>query len=364
MSSNKGDINATILNGFLKGDSAYAIAKQQGFEGTEAEWLESLKAKDPTDRVTSLDDTPLDAHVINARGGLVYVKEENIEQYAHFNITQTGWYVFARIAAETGTVLENVTVTGAAGYIVNDGYVDVAVRFVVAAVSQAVTIAWNAETTEVFVFAAVDRAIDSLDYRVTFYVYDIADYTKWEYALTTDATFAADKYYYSEENGVYTLAEVPAGETVPSYYIMEEETYKQATGTFEDGVTYYTKSGSEYTAAEVTVGDPIPAYYVHSKVTFEGMIRNITYVCNTPIDCPTVYKLPAISDETHGCWYEIRFLHTGNFSSTLEVPEGVKVATEHTQAETKGINMVNLHYTAIGGTKVWRFMNTHSTIPA
>jgi len=40
------------------------------------------------------------------------------------------------------------------------------------------------------------------------------------------------------------------------------------------------------------------------------------------------------------------------------------VATEHTQAEAKGMNMVDLHYTVIGDTKLWRFMNTHSTVPA
>ena len=127
------------------------------------------------------------------------------------------------------------------------------------------------------------------------------------------------------------------------------------------GILY---KGEEYTAAEVTAGEAIPAYYKHSKVTFEGMTRNITYRCNTPIDCPMVFNLPEIEDETHGCWYEIRFQHTGSFSSTLNVPEGVKVATEHTQAETKGMNMVDLHYTSIGGLKLWRFMNTHSSIPA
>ena len=46
MSSNRGDIQATIGQGFIKGDrgySAYEIAVQNGFEGTETEWLESLK---------------------------------------------------------------------------------------------------------------------------------------------------------------------------------------------------------------------------------------------------------------------------------------------------------------------------------
>ena len=46
MSSNRGDIQAKIAQGFLKGDtgdSAYEIAVKHGFVGTEEEWLESLK---------------------------------------------------------------------------------------------------------------------------------------------------------------------------------------------------------------------------------------------------------------------------------------------------------------------------------
>ena len=90
----------------------------------------------------------------------------------------------------------------------------------------------------------------------------------------------------------------------------------------------------------------------------------MTYVCNTPIDCPTEFHLPVVEDETHGCWFEIRFRHTGEFSSTLIVPEGVKVATEHTQPEKAGFNDVFLQYDSIAGIKSWRFLNTHSTIPA
>lgn len=316
-------------------------------------------------RVSSLNDTVLTPAVIEAAGIPVYVSD--VTEYSTFGITETGWYIFARIAAKDGvTVSDATTVTGAAGYIAETGadHVDVAVRFEVAAMSGVVNITWDADNAETFVFKATDLAIRNLDYRVTFYVYDIDDFATWEYALTTDATFVADNYYFTEADGVYTLAEVTAGEAVPAYYTLADEVYTQATGTFAEGTTYYTKSGEEYTAAEVTAGEAIPAYYKHSKVTFEGMTRNITYRCNTPIDCPMVFNLPEIEDETHGCWYEIRFQHTGSFSSTLNVPEGVKVATEHTQAETKGMNMVDLHYTSIGGLKLWRFMNTHSSIPA
>ena len=135
---------------------------------------------------------------------------------------------------------------------------------------------------------------------------------------------------------------------------------------FAEGTTYYTKDGTAYTAATVTAGEPVPeVIFVHAKARIEGMTRNITYRCNTTIDCPVEFVLPAIEDDCHGCWYEIRFRHAGTYSITLiPTDPDIKVATEHTQAETAGINMVNLHYTSVDGVKIWRFMNTHSTIPA
>ena len=277
-------------------------------------------------RVASLDETGLArAEIVEVVGTPQYI--DDVSQYSDYGITEAGWYVFTRITAKNGVkIIEETSVTGAAGYIatIGEDHIDVAVKFEVAAVSQPVTITWAAGNTETFVFKATDLAIRNLDYRVTFYVYDIDEFATWEYALTTDETFAEDKYYYTkDENDVYTLAEVTVGEAVPA-----------------------------------------DTYYNHSKVTFEGMTRNITYVCNTPIDCPVVFNLPEIEDETHGCWFEIRFRHTGTYSSTLIVPEGVKVATEHTQSETAGMNMVDLHYTVVDDTKIWRFMNTHSTIPA
>lgn len=319
-----GTLYGTLGGPLVRGYSAYDIARLHGFEGTEEEWLESLKGEN---RVSSLNDTPLEnSNIITAVGIPVFVKEEDLPTYENYGLTEKGWYVFARIKAKQGiTVTDKTTVEGTAGYIANTGddHVDVAVKFEVAAMSQKVVITWDSDS-ETFVFTATDLAIYGLDYRVTFYVYDIDEYATWEYALTADTTFAEDKYYYTKDQN------------------------------------------DQYSLAEVTVGDTIPAdtYYNHSHVTFAGMTRNITYRCNTVIDCPMTFVLPEIEDETHGCWYEIRFEHAGSYSSTLEVPEGVKVATEHTQAETKGLNMVDLHYTSVGGTKVWRFMNTHSTIPA
>lgn len=328
------DADTTIIDGEITvdidgipgapGKSAYELAVLNGYTGTLEQWLAELN---PVPRVTSLDATALASMaVIEAIGDPVYV--EDVTAYEAYGITKKGWYVFARIAVKPGVTMTDTVVSGSAGFIVGDGYVDVAVQFEVAAFSQMIIVNWNADVNETFVFKATDLAVNNLDYRVTFYVYDIEDpdhnCATWEYALTTDTTFSADKYYYTKnENDVYTLAEVTAGETVPA-----------------------------------------DTYYNHSKVTFSGMTRNIVYVCNTPIDCPQVYNLPEIEDDTHGCWFEIRLRHTGSFSSTLNVPEGVKVATEHTQAETKGMNMVDLHYTSVGGTKLWRFLNTHSTIPA
>lgn len=413
------DADTTIIDGEITvdidgipgapGKSAYELAVLNGYTGTLEQWLAELN---PVPRVTSLDETALASMaVIEAIGDPVYV--EDVTAYEAYGITKKGWYVFARIAVKPGVTMADTVVSGSAGFIVGDGYVDVAVQFEVAAFSQMIIVNWNADVNETFVFKATDLAVNNLDYRVTFYVYDIEDpdhnCATWEYALTTDTTFSADKYYYTKnENDVYTLAEVTAGETVPTvyyedlytltadetfatgktYYTLADGVYTAATVTageaisadtyyehsyvltsdvaFVDGKTYYTKSGTTYTAATVTAGETVPAdtYYNHSKVTFSGMTRNIVYVCNTPIDCPQVYNLPEIEDDTHGCWFEIWLRHTGTFSSTLNVPEGVKVATEHTQSETKGINMVNLLYTSAGGTKLWRFLNTHSTIPA
>ncbi len=332
------------------------------------------------------------------------------DDYAAYGITQTGWYVFARIAApEDVTVTAETTVTGAAGYIAEDGadHVDVAVRFDVAAMASKVTIDWGDAPATVYVFRATDLAVRNLDYRTTFYVYDAGAFVTWEYALTTDSTFqdgktyytkSGDEYtaatvttgdpvqavyyehsyvltadetfqsgktYYTESEGAYTQAEVTAGEAVTANTYYEDKYALTTDSTFQDGKTYYTESSGTYTAAAVTTGDMVPTvYYVHSKCIISGMARNVTYKLDDVIDCPMEFILPEIEDETHGCWYEIRCIHAGEYSMTLTPPSAdVKIATEHTQKETKGINMIDLHYTYINGIKLWRFMNTHSSIP-
>ena len=276
------------------------------------------------ERVTSLTGVQLNRRTYEAVGIPVYV--ENVAEYSAYGITETGWYVFARIAAKTGTLVTAQTVvTGAAGYIATVGsdHVDVAVRFEVAAASKTVSVIWNGSEADTFVFKATDLAIRNLDYRSTFYVYDISEYVTWSYALTTDTTF-------------------------------------------QTGKNYYTESGGEYTLAEVTTGASIPAntYYNHSKLTFSGMIRNVTYRLNEIVDCPIEIVLPEVPNDGYGAWFEIQMQFSGSSSITLLPPDAtVKIGTANTQAQTVGINVVDLTYSDVNGVKIWTLLNTHTNIP-
>lgn len=261
-------------------------------------------------------------HVIEVVGIPDYV--DDVTDYAQYSITEPGWYIFPRVNALGDTVVtEQTTVTGAAGYVAEAGAgaVELAVRFGVTAETQVVTIDWG-PYTDTLIFKASDLAIRNLDYRTTFYIYDLAPFVTWEYALTEDPTFAEGKNYYTKDGDVYTLAEVTAGESVPA-----------------------------------------ETYYNHSKLHIEGMTRNITYRLDEIVDCPSEIVLPEIEGDTHGAWFEMQMRHSDAYSMTLLPPEGVKVATEHTQAETAGMNMIDLHYLDVDGVKLWRFMNTHSSIP-
>lgn len=290
----------------------------QGVKGDTGDpWYESI-------RVTSLDSTQLAiGTVIEVIGTPVYVK--NIATYSEYGITQTGWYVFARINAKDGVrVTSNTTITGAAGQIVTVGasYVDVAVRFGTTAESQTVVVNWG-ESQETFVFKAGDLAVRNLDYRTTFYIYDVTQYATWTYALTTDATFVTNK-------------------------------------------NYYTKDGDEYTLSEVTAGEAVPAdtYYNHSKLHFEGMVANVTYRLEEIVDCPIEIVLPAVAEDGHGAWFEIQMRYNDSYSCTLLPPEGVKIGTAQTQPQTAGVNTIDLQYTDAGDVKMWTLLNTHSNIPA
>lgn len=334
-----------------------------------AEVRDAARELETLSRVTSLDNTALaPGNAIEAVGIPVYVQD--VTPYAAYGITATGWYVFARIAAPAGeAVTAGTTITGAAGYIATVGgdHVDLAVRFDTTAQSVPVTIAWG-NVTDRFVFKASDLAARNLDYRVTFYIYNITPYATWSYALTTDTAFAENKAYYTkDENDVYTLAQVQT-----KAYALTADT------AFQAEKTYYTKDCDTYTAATVTVGDPVTAdtyyeqstvpvpentYYNHSKLHFEGMVANVTYMLPDVVDCPIEIALPEIADDGHGAWFEIQMRYDASRSCTLLPPEGVKVGTAQTQAQTAGINTIDLQYTVAGDVKMWTLLNTHSNIP-
>jgi len=277
---------------------------------------------EPLYRVASLDATVLaKGTAIEASGIPVYISD--VADYPAYSLTETGWYVFARITAPGGvTVSPTATVNGAAGYVFDGDHVDVAVRFDVAAMSQIVTVNWGA-STEVFAFKATDLAVRNLDYRTTFYIYDIDPFATWTYALTTDTTFAAGKQYYTKDGDVYTLAEVEVGAAVPA-----------------------------------------DTYYKHTKLHLEGMAKNVTYKLDTIVDCPIEIALPVVEDAGYGAWFEIQMRYDGSYSCTLLPPEGVKIGTVNTQNQTAGVNVIDLQYTGVGGVAMWSLLNTHSNIPA
>ena len=369
--------------------------------------LEAMAGRRTQSRVVSLTPVELaSGTVIDVVGCPAYITD--VSGYADYGITEPGWYVFARIASRDGLIVTgDTTVEGAAGAILpyGEAHVDVAVRFEVAAQSQRIIVHWG-EYSEVFVFRATDLAVRNLDYRTTFYVYDIGPYAVWTFARTTDATFLASKGYYTKDGEEYVKAEVVTGEAVVYYYedhyaLTADETfaegktyYTEADGvytasevtvgeavtpdtyyehsyvvtedeTYAEGKVYWTKDGDAYTPAEVTAGEAVLVYYVHSKLHFEGMTRNVSYKFDELVDAPIEVALPEIEDDGHGAWVEIQMRYSSTWSCTLIPPtEDVKVGTVTTQAQSAGINVLDLHYNAVSGAKLWSLINTHSNIPA
>lgn len=373
-----------------------------------AEQVDQIVTQLSASRVTSLDSSAFEiGNTVEVAGIPAYI--DNVSGYSAYGITEPGWYIFARITAKEGvTVTAITTVTGATGYIKTIGadHVDVAVRFEVAAVSKMVTIKWGVYT-ESFVFRATDLAVRNLDYRTTFYVYDIDEFATWTMGVTADTAFKEGKPYYLLNDDEYTPAEVTAEDVIPVYYVdryalTEDETfaegktyytfdgsaYSEATVTaggtvpaniyyehayvrtedaaFVSGKTYYTVSEGEYTAAEVTAGEDIPpAYYEHTKLTFEGMTRNVTYRFNQLVDAPIEIIMPEIEDDGYGAWFEIQMQYDTSHSCTLVMPsDDVKAGTAQTQSQTKGINVMDMHYTNVNGRKTWTLINTHSNLPS
>jgi len=337
--------------------------------------IAELQAGVQRSRVTPLLESGLaTGAIIDAVGIPVYIADVTAEAYAAYGLQQTGWYVFGRIAALAGTtVTDQTTVTGADGAIVTPGaaYVDVAVRFEVAAMSKAVTVSWGA-LTETYVFRADDLAIRNLDYRSTFYVYDIAPYATWSYKLSPDATFNANKKYFTRSGDTYTEQTVTAGENVPAvYYELDGSTYTITEDeTFDGEKTYYTPAtpgGTDYAEATVTAGDTVPpVYYVHDKVTFAGMTRNVTYRFDEVVDGGVEFVLPEIESDDHGAWIEVQLRHSIAASATMTPPDNtIKFATAGGSASiTAGINVIDLHYTNVANQPMWTLINVHTNIPA
>ena len=274
-------------------------------------------------QIDSLDATKIvnGVAIIDAVGIPVYV--DDVSQYSEYGLTEKGWYLFAQIKTpDERPVTADTHVYGAKAIIpVGLDYIKVAVRFPVAALSQTVDVEWG-DLAETFIFRATDLAIRNLDSRITFYIYDISPFATWTYVLTTDTTFAANKNYYTESGGVYALAEVTVGEAVPAN-----------------------------------------TYYNHSKLHFEGMTRNVTYRLDEVVDCPIEIALPEVEDDGYGAWFEIQMRYNASYSCTLLPPTGVKIGTAQTQAQTAGINTIDLQYTDVDDVKMWTLLNTHSNIP-
>lgn len=283
----------------------------------------AVKAAVKSNRAESLDPgSTLEKNIIDTVGLPLYVSEEMMSEYEEYGIEEVGWYVFARIAAEDGVAVgAGFEVTGAAGYKEPEEgatSVDVAIKFGVTAESQVVTVNWG-DTEEIFVFRATDLAIRNLDYRVTFYLYDISDYATWTYKLTTDTTF-------------------------------------------KSGTKYFTKDGDVYTPAEVTVGQSVTAntYYVHQSLTLQGFVRNISYSLDE-VDCPVTIHLPEVADDLYGAWFELQTNFKAQYSVTLVAPTGARVSGNGVQTPKAGIDIINLMYHK--PTKTWLPTVTNWAVP-
>lgn len=274
-----------------------------------------LSLEEGTDRVVSLSAKTAiapGANIIETVGSPEYLEESDLSSYSEYGLTSPGWYVFAKINAKKETeVTSGFSINGVEGYktpSVGDTSVDIAIKFDVLAESQLVTINWG-KFTENFIFKSTDLAIRNLDYRVTFYLYSIDDYTTWEYALTTDTTFKSTQ-------------------------------------------KYYTKNGDTYTLAEVTADAEVPAdtYYVHSNVIFKGFTKNISYYCDY-IDCPVTIYLPDVDDENYGAWFEIQTQFDIARSITIIPGENTKVSGKGVASPKAGINIINFQFHK--PTKTW-----------
>lgn len=235
-----------------------------------------------------------------------YINDDELSNYSLFGLTESGWYSFVRIKSRYGeSVSEGFSVIGASGVImpaIGSNHVDVAIRFGVIAESQKITVNWGS-SSETFVFKATDLAIRNLDYRVTFYLYDIDDYCEWEYALTTDTKFVKDKGYYTLIDGHYVKQEVTVDGTIPA-------------GT----------------------------YYCHKSLVIKDFTRNMSYTLGTIIDCPVTIQLPEVGGDNYGAWFEVQMNFLQTYSVTIIPHEEQKVSANGVHSPKAGINIINILY--------------------
>ena len=120
------------------------------------------RGKETGSKVESLDSTVFaTGTIVEAIGAPAYVSD--VSEYAAYGLTETGWYIFAKITGGAGDATSDTSVNGADGYFVtpSENSVSVAVRFDVASMSKPVVIHWE-NRTERFVFKATDLAVDRI----------------------------------------------------------------------------------------------------------------------------------------------------------------------------------------------------------
>lgn len=258
-------------------------------------------------RVTSLNpvNTVSQPEIIEIIGIPTYISELELSNYSEYEITETGWYYFARVNAKSGyKVTTNTSIVGAAGYItpaLGDTYIDIAVKFEVAAMSRTIIIEWDTGNIDTIVFKATDLAVRNMDYRVTFYQYDLAPYCTYTWQLASGTFNTATKSYYTLENGVYTKQTVTNGQSIPAN-----------------------------------------TYYTHASCTISGFVKNISYMLDE-IDCPVIINLPT-TEENYGAWFEVQTNFRSAYSLTLSASSPDKVSGNGVQSPKAGVNIINLMY--------------------
>lgn len=107
------DLNEVIESGELVGKSAYQVAVDNGFNGTEKEWIASLSASNP--KVLTKVQYPTEAEAIAYMDSVgdneaVYVWDNKVYCSASYEITRN-----------TGAFLYNYRASGSSGIVVTDG---------------------------------------------------------------------------------------------------------------------------------------------------------------------------------------------------------------------------------------------------